>query len=143
MKLRYDFVLSHRFGVLEKLIYRMVINGISSVESISTLLPIFSEEVIALSIRKLVNAQLLTVDIGMKTIFLSDVSLLLIDACAEKEFDVDVSDKFNKKLSEADSIVIDAPKVTAVILKNLLPDVRTSFLSGMLDFFVLRGESNE
>lgn len=143
MKLKYDFVLSHRFGVLEKLIYRMVINGVSSVEVITSLLPIFSEEVIALSIRKLVNAQMLTADIGTKTVSLSDVSLLLIDACAGKEFDVDVSDEFNKELSEANIVTIDDPKVTAVILKNMLPDVRTSFLSGKLDFVVLRGESNE
>lgn len=143
MKLKYDFVLSHRFGVLEKLIYRMVINGVSSVKIITALLPIFSEEVIAFSIRKLVNAQLLSADIGTKTVSLSEVSLLLIDACAEKKVDVDVSDEFIEILSEANSVVIDDPQVTAVILKNLLPDVRTSFLSGTLDFVVLRGESNE
>lgn len=143
MMLKYDFKLSHRFSVLEKLIYRLVINGITSVETITDLLPVFSDKVIALSIQKLVNAQLLNVDIGTRSISLSNMSLLLIDACAEKQFDLDVPDEYDIEFSAGNAITIDDPKVTEVILQNLLPNVKTAFLSSLLNFVVLRGESNE
>lgn len=141
MKLKFDFMLSNSFGAVEKLIYRLVINGVSSADSIAALLPVFSDEVIALSIRKLVNAQLLNADVESRTVSLSDMSLLLIDSCAKKEFDIDILDEFDSKFSKSNEN--DCSELNAVILRKLLPGVKTSFLSSLIDFAVLRGESNE
>ena len=143
MKLKFDYTLSRRFGVLEKLIYRLVINGLSSVETITSLLPVFSEEVIALSLRKLVNTQLLRADVGSQTISLSDLSLLLIGSCAENEFDIDIPDEFVTELSTKEFIVIEDTEVVAVMLQSLLPNIKAEFLSSALAFIIRRGETNE
>ena len=56
MTVQIDFALNRRFGVVEQTIFRLVLNGLTNIQQISNLLWIFSDEVIANAIRKLVNA---------------------------------------------------------------------------------------
>ncbi len=59
MKVKIDFQLNRRFGVVERIIFRLVLNGFSNAREIELALPIFSDAVIANAIRHLVNEQII------------------------------------------------------------------------------------
>ena len=81
MTVQIDFALNRRFGVVEQTIFRLVLNGLTNIQQISNLLWIFSDEVIANAIRKLVNQQVFCADLDARTLSLSEAVLSNIDTC--------------------------------------------------------------
>ena len=71
MKVNIDFQLSRRFGVVERLIFRLVLNGFCNAREIKLALPIFSDAVIANAVRNLVNEAIISSDIETGALFLS------------------------------------------------------------------------
>ena len=60
MEIKIDFRLNKRFGVIERTVFRFVLNGFKDAVEISDAMPIFSDVVIANTIRNLVNNQIIT-----------------------------------------------------------------------------------
>ena len=87
MKIKIDFQLNRSFGVVERIIFRLVLNGFTDVKEIVEALPIFSDVVIANAIKHLVNRQLLSANITAGELFLSDPLLAIIGVCLENTFD--------------------------------------------------------
>ena len=64
MKAKIDFQLNRQFGVVERIIFRLVLNGFTNAREIKLSLPLFSDAVIANAVRHLVNEQIISADIG-------------------------------------------------------------------------------
>ena len=79
MTVQIDFALNRRFGVVEQTIFRLVLNGLTNAQQIGDLLWIFSDEVIANAIRKLVNRQVICADLDARTLSLSEAVLAMIN----------------------------------------------------------------
>ena len=59
MTVRIDFSLSGRFSVVEQTIFQLVLCGVKDVNTITILLCVYSDDVLANAIKKLVNYQIL------------------------------------------------------------------------------------
>ncbi len=77
MNYRVDFSISNRFRVVEQAVFRLACNGVLDIVLIKALLNIFSEQVIAIAIRNLVNAQLLQADLENGYQFLFSRSFII------------------------------------------------------------------
>lgn len=143
MTVKIDFSLGRRFGVVEQTIFRLVLNGLTDAKQISDLLGVFSDVVIANALRKLVNQQIIKVDIESRKLSLSDAVVALVEICAHSSFEIDIP---NEILLVADnsenSIEKTAIETKTAILVELLPKVKRSFLIGLakcLDFRICAG----
>ena len=47
MKVKFDFTLSQRFGVVERTIFELILRGLTSTKQITSIMWVFSDEVIA------------------------------------------------------------------------------------------------
>lgn len=143
MKVRIDFSIGRRFGVVEQAIFRLVMGGITSTRQISYLLGVFSDEVVANALRRLVNQQLLSVDLGTQTLAVSDAVMSLIEICLNKSYDLDMPSSLADKMSDGYLPVTDV-KTKEAILTQLLPNIKLGFFAKNLDFSICeRGETNE
>lgn len=136
MTVKIDFSLRHRFGVVEQTIFRLVLNGLTDSQQISDLLWVFSDEVIANAFRKLVNQQIIRVDIESHKLSLSDAVIALIDICTHSSFEIDIPDE-NPLIVESADYCIENTAIEAktAILVELLPKVKRSFLIGLAKCF--------
>ncbi len=145
MKIKIDFQLNRSFGVVERIIFRLVLNGFTDVKEIVEALPIFSDVVIANAIKHLVNRQLLSANITAGELFLSDPLLAIIGVCLENTFDIDPSFIHNEQGNEpfifSTSIITDdkdvrdaIQNIKKAILFELLPNVKLDLYIDSLDF---------
>ena len=143
MTAQIDFALSRRFGVVEQTIFRLVLNGLTNVQQMNNLLWIFSDEVIANAIRKLVNQQVLCADLDARTLSLSEAVLSIIDTCLNNSYDIKIPDTLVNKATDGNLLITDT-KVKEAILAQLLPNIKIGFLANSLDFNIYeRGRNNE
>ena len=139
MTVKIDFSLSRRFGVVEQTIFRLVLNGLTDAKQISDLLWVFSDMVIANALRKLVNQQIIRVDIESRKLSLSNTVVALVEICTHNSFEIDIPDKNLLVADNADySIEKTAIEAKTAILAELLPKVKRSFLIGLAKCFDFR-----
>lgn len=132
MNAKLDFSLSNRFGVVERTIFRLVLNGINDVKTITGLLTVFSDEVIANAIKRLVNFQVLHVDLEKKVLSVSDVLLAIIDRCLEQSNAFELPEGL---LFENENCITDE-KTKKEILQIFLPSFDVGFLVNCIDFVI-------
>jgi uncharacterized membrane protein YraQ (UPF0718 family) len=143
MTVKIDFSLSRRFGVVEQTIFRLVLNGLTDAKQISDLLWVFSDVVIANALRKLVNQQIIRVDIESRKLSLSDAVVAIIEMCVNASNDLDMPDSLVEMMSDGFLLITDVNTKKA-ILAQLLPNIKLAFLARSLDFSLCkRGEMDE
>lgn len=143
MRVKFDFALNRRFGVVEKTIFRLILNGLSNAQQISNLLWIFSDEVIANAVRKLVNQQIVCADLDSHMLVISEPVLAIIDTCINNSYDIDMPENLINSMSDGCLLTTD-PKTKEAIITQLLPGIKLGFLASSLDFSICeRGEHNE
>ena len=141
-----DFSLSYRFGVVERIIFRLVLNGYERIADYSSVIPLFSDSVIANAICHLVNQQILYINQDAALLTLSEPIKALMKVCHEKDFEIEVPSIFEKEM-DLNGIIIsgDSKEITQnkeLILRELLPDVQLTFLIYSLDFRIYKNEEN-
>ena len=143
MKVKFDFTLSQRFGVVERTVFELVLRGLTSAKQISSIMWVFSDEVIASAFQKLVNLQILCADLEAQTLALSEPVQALIEKCLENSYDLEIPDNLINLMLD-DRLIIDDPKTKAVIIAQLLPGVKLGFLINSLDISIsVGGEGDE
>ena len=150
MKVRIDFQLNRRFGVIEKLVFRLVLNGFSNAREIKLSLPLFSDAVIANAVRRLVNEQLISADVETGTLSLSEAVVAIIAMCQKQSFEIDIPASLEDVILQDGIVVFDnrIPEVVWLkdtIIQELLPNVKLDQYRYSLDFIILPrgGEANE
>ena len=143
MKVRIDFALNWRFGVVEQTIFRLILNGLTSARQISNLLWIFSDEVIANAIRRLVNQQIVCAVVDSRTLSLSDAVFAVIETCSNNSYDIIMPETLANTMSDGILLITDS-KTKEAIIAQLLPGIKLDFLANSLDFSICeRSENNE
>lgn len=141
MDIKIDFKLSDRFSVVEKTIFRLVLNGFKDAQDLTDAMPLFSDHVIANSIRNLVNAQMISANLDDGILNLSDPIIAIIDVCYNNHFTMTLSTNSEKTIKNG-GIIIDrdwSEETTALkeaILKHILPNVKMDIYSRSLDFII-------
>ena len=147
MSVRIDFTLSNRFSAVEQAIFRLVIDGVRDVNTITALLSVYSDEVIANAIKMLVNYQILRANIESRTLALSDTIVALIDQSLEQSKTLTIEDfELIGSLSTADDRLEEKEKyqIKHQLLSTLLPGVNIGFLVKSLEFTIYqRGDQDE
>lgn len=161
MKIRIDFTLNSQFGIVEKIIFRLVLNGFREVKEIVKALPLFSDSVIANGIRNLVNHQVLTANIETSKLSLSEPLIAIIDKCVENAYEINVPVELENYIkgsglliSGITSSLIDDERqslkdaiqfVKKVMLFELLPGVNLDMYINIIDFILYeeRGDQHE
>ena len=143
MTARIDFSLSRRFSIVERIIFRLVLGGVREVRTITALLSLFSDSVVANAIKKLVNFQILNADLEAQTLSISESLTAIMEQCLEQSEALELP-AGETLMKEDGEIYITDEDTKRKILRALLPDVNVGFLAGALDFVVCdRGESDE
>lgn len=139
MEVKFDFRLNDNlYGVVDQAIFRLVLRGIDSAQAISDLLWVFSDEVKATSIQKLVNNQLLKAELKSNRLALSEGLLSIIEACHAGTYSVDMPDSLMPKMIDA-SIWIEDRQLISIILKHILPGVNMEYIVRSLVFSMTIG----
>lgn len=143
MQVKFDFVLSRQYSSVEKTIFRLVLNGVTNALEIRKLLWILSDEVIAEAVRKLVNRQILKVDLSAGIIRLSDPIDAIIQKCLSEVYELEISEV----LAPDDNTVIhiqgkSTQQLNIAILEALLPNVNLEFLNNSIDFYISKVGDN-
>ena len=141
MKVRIDFQLNRRFGVAEKIVFRLVLNGFSNVREIESSLPIFSDVVIANAVRHLVNEQIISADIETGTLSLSEAIVAIIAMCQEQSLEIDIPSSLENEIVQNgievfDNSIPEAVQLKDAIIHELLPNVRLDLYRYSLDFVI-------
>lgn len=136
MEVKFDFSLNpHRYGVVEQTIFKLVLRGISSSQGISGLLWIFSDDVKATAIQKLVNSQVLRADLTSNRLYLSDGIISIIDACHDCTYTVDIPQILASQMAAGPLLIEDQPIIRA-ILHHILPNISVDFYASVLFFSI-------
>jgi hypothetical protein len=143
MKVKIDFIIGRRFGVVEQTIFRLVLNGLTNTRQISNLLWIFSDEVIANALRRLVNQQILKADAGSQTLSISDAVTAIIETCLTNSYVLNMPESLADVMLDKCLLITDIDTKEAV-LAQLLPNIKLGFSAKALDFIISeRGETDE
>jgi hypothetical protein len=143
MNVRIDFSLNRRFGMVEQIIFRLILNGLTSAQQISNLLWIFSDEVIANAIRRLVNQQIVSADVDSRTLSRSDAVFAVIETCLTNSYDIIMPETLANTMSDGVLFITDI-KTKEAIIAQLLPGIKLDFLAKSLDFNICeQSENNE
>lgn len=144
MKTKVDFSLSQQFGVVERILFRLALNGYMDVHEWYLALPLFSDSVIANAIVHLVNQQLLSINVDSGIVSLSGPIKALLVACHDNEYDIDWSDSQVEVIGDNGVLIAglskEAIRNKELVLRELLPSVKLEFLIGSLDFIVYKSE---
>lgn len=142
MKARIDFSLSSRFNVVEQMIFRLVLDSVTDVRTICALLPLYSDDVLANAIKKLVNNQILRADVEERSLSVSEIILNIIEGCLRYSEELMLPEKIADS-EEGNKIFITDYEIKRDILKAILPSANTGFLINSLDFVIYRSEEAE
>ncbi len=150
MRVKIDFQLNRQFGAVERIIFRLVLNGFSDSKGITKAIPLFSDLVIANGIKHLVNRQVLAADIEACKLSLSEPLVAIINMCLENTYEIDVTSEL-KKCIKGDGLMIsniadeDSYSLKQAILFELLPGIKLDMYVDTLDFvlFEERGDQHE
>lgn len=144
MKIKIDFRLNRQFGIVERIIFRLVLGGFRDAREIAEALPVFSDTVIVNSIKTLVNRQILSAQIESHRLALSEAAAAMIEMCMEKEHEIDVPPELEAELQKGGLLIAGAsyePRAEAALLKkaivyDLLPGIKPSLYTDSLDFIL-------
>lgn len=138
MEVKFDFTLNpRRYGVVEQAIFKMVLRGIDSAQGISELLWIFSDDIKATAIQKLVNSQVLRADLVSNKLYLSDGITAIIGACHDNIYTVELPEILLSQMT-AGTVLIENQHVTAAILNHILPGISVDPLASVLFFNITK-----
>ena len=136
MTAKIDFTLNEqRFGTVERTIFRLVLNGLTSAQHIGNILWVFSDSVVANAIKRLVNQQILCADIESRSLSLSEPVTALIEACMTNEFDTIITNDIMSVMTDGKLYITDV-KVKEIIISNLLPNIKLDRFAKELDFVI-------
>lgn len=143
MNVKVDFQLNNHFGLVDRIIFRLVLNGFSNAQEINAALPIFSDMVIANGIKNLVNRQMLNADVHAGTLSISDSISALLDASLNKSVQINIPDNLKEDF-DTGGIYISRTQdknvnqtifqLERAILGKLLPEINIDVLIQSLDF---------
>lgn len=150
MKVKIDFQLNRQFGVIENIIFRLILNGFTDSREIAKTLPLFSDSVIANGIKHLVNRQILAADIKASKLYLSEPLVAIIDMCLENTYEIDVPDELEGYI-KGDGLMIsgisdeDSHSLKQAVLFELLPGIRHDMYVDSIDFVLYeeRGDQHD
>lgn len=148
MKVKFDFQLNHSFGVVERIIFELVLNGFTDAYEIREALPIFSDVVLANGIKHLINRQVLSANVDKRRLSLTDPIRAIISSCIENTYDLDIDDNL-KSLMINQAVSMDlagkqqANELKSSILRTLVPDVNLYMYRDSLDFILLDGSRGD
>lgn len=150
MKVKIDFQLNRQFGVVENIIFRLILNGFTDSREITKVLPLFSDSVIANGIKHLVNRQILAADIEASKLYLSEPLVAIIDMCLENTYEIDVLAELESYI-KGDGLMIsgisdeESHSLKQAVLFELLPGIRLDMYVDSLDFVLCeeRGDQHE
>lgn len=139
MKVKIDFQLNRRFGVVERIIFRLVLNGFSNAREIELALPIFSDAVIANAIRHLVNEQIIAANVETGTLSLSEAVVAIIVMCNKRSLEIEIptsleSEILHEEINVYNNNIPEALRLKNAIMQELLPDVKLDSYCNSLDF---------
>lgn len=141
MEVKFDFTLNSRlFGVVEQTIFKLVLRGVSSAQGISELLWIFSHDVKATAIQKLVNSQVLRADLVSSKLYLSDGLVAIIGACHDCTYTVEIPEILLSHTTDG-TVLVKNRQVIATILNHILPDISVDFFAPVLFFSITEVKS--
>ncbi len=150
MKVKIDFQLNRSFGKVERLIFRLVLNGFSNAREIYMSMPVFSDAVIANAIRHLVNQQILSADVKTGTLSLSEPIVAIINMCIGHSYDITIPVLLAEKISNEGLLIAENSDKEVIsfksaILQELLPDIKLDIYVNSLDFIITahRSEADE
>lgn len=150
MKVKIDFQLNRQFGVVENIIFRLILNGFTDSREITKALPLFSDSVIANGIKPLVNRQILAADIEASKLYLSEPLVAIIDMCLENTYEIDVPAELESYI-KGDGLMIsgisdeESHSLKQAVLFELLPGIRLDMYVDSIDFVLCeeRGDQHE
>lgn len=150
MKVKIDFQLNRQFGVVENILFRLILNGFTDSREITKALPLFSDSVIANGIKHLVNRQILAADIEASKLYLSEPLVAIIDMCLENTYEIDVPAELESYI-KGDGLMIsgisdeESHSLKQAVLFELLPGIRLDMYVDSIDFVLCeeRGDQYE
>ncbi len=150
MRIRIDFQLNRQFGVVERMIFRLVLNGFTDSREIAKALPLFSDSVIANGIKHLVNRQILAADVEAGKLYLSEPLVAIIGMCLENTYEIAVPAELEGYI-KGDGLMIsgitneESHSLKQAILFELLPGIKLDLYVDSLDFVLCeeRGDQHE
>lgn len=150
MKVKIDFQLNYQFGVIENIIFRLILNGFTDSREITKALPLFSDSVIANGIKHLVNRQILVANIEAGKLYLSESLVAIIDMCLENTYEIDVPVELESYI-KGDGVMIsgisdeESHSLKQAVLFELLPGIRLDMYVDSIDFVLYeeRGDQHE
>ena len=142
MKAKVDFQLNRRFGVVERIVFRLVLNGFCNVREIKLSLPIFSDAVLANAVRHLINEQIITADVETGTLSLSEAIVAIIAMCQKQSLEIDIPSDLEDEMTQEgigvfNNSIREAVELKDAILQELLPGVKLDAYRYSLDFIIL------
>lgn len=150
MRVKIDFTLSRNLGAVSQAVFRLVLCGVYDAKTIADLLRIYSNEVLANAIRKLVNIQMLTADLNGGILRLSDPIMALIKKCHDIEFDIDLPDNVISYMDGDRLILHDGGgdqalkesyhSIKSGVISLLLPGAKVGFLANFIDITITKEE---
>lgn len=145
MKLHIDFSLNKGFGVVERTIFRLVLNGYADVREIGEALTLFSSSVIANGVRHLVNRQILAVNMASGKLRLAEPLIALASVCLDSDVEIDVPEDLAAYILKG-GVLIDSgtskesQQLKVALLEHLLPDVNLGLYTDSLAFSLTENE---
>lgn len=148
MKVKIDFRLGRQFGVVDNIIFQLVVHAFHDITEISDALPLFSDSVIANAIRHLVNKQILSVNLDSRTISLSEAMIAIIESCLSRSFDLSIPKPLAGEIESGTLVITDtkdkaSEQLKLCILQELLPNIKVDMFVNSLDFILLIQEQGD
>lgn len=146
MRIRIDFQLNRQFNVVEKIIFRLVLNGFKDSREIAEVLLVFSDSVVANGIKHLVNRQILVADIEGRKLSLSEPLVAIINMCLKNTYEINVPTKLEGSIKGGGVIISGIDKesfsLKQAILYQLIPGVKLDMYVDSLDFVLYEERGN-
>ncbi len=148
MQIKIDFRLNSSFGVVERIIFRLVLNGFTDVKEIVSSLPVFSDVVIANAIKHLVNRQLLKADFTQGKLSISEPIKAIIDTCVSATFSAEIPENMKEEFKKDGVIIgnfrnIESNRLKLAVLNELLPGVNLDLYVSSLDFIMVEAKEKD
>jgi len=148
MNVKVDCVLSKWFGVVERTIFRLVLNGYTDVGEIGASLSLFSDSVVANGIRKLVNSQILTINASSGQLGIAEPFAALLEVCLERTMDIDVHGSLASSIKGGGILIdsrsgVESRGLKAALLASIIPEVDLGLYTGYLDLVLTDADGGE
>ncbi len=139
MRIKMDFQLNRQFGVVERTIFRLVLNGFTDVKEIGSALPVFSDTVIANGIKQLVNRQIIVASLETGKLHLAEPLVAIINMCIEKTCEVELQPELEEAVKNGGLLVSGVAEeasrsLVQAVLSELLPGVKLDLYVDSIDF---------